>query len=105
MVLEKLYRGLKTYQNNLTTVHYAFFPYYISSTLGWEKVTIMQQIFQTYKAIDMSNVCQTLDQQITDNWETKSYDGYWCEQYVPDIVYSLNQLHNRHCNVQLLKSV
>jgi len=105
MVVEKLYRGIKTYQNNLTTVHNAFFPYYISSTLGWEKVTIMQQIFQTYKAIDMSNVCQTLDQQITDNWETKSYDGYWCEQYVPDIVYSLNQLHNRHCNVQLLKSV
>ena len=98
MFHEKLFRLFKTYQSNFTTLtKYVFFPYFISNSVGWEQVTILQQIFQTYKNIDLENVCQTLETQIVDTWESNNYEGYWCEQYVPDIVYSLNKLHNRHC--------
>ena len=65
--------------------------------LGLEPFTILRRIYKTYQGIDMSNICQTLDEQITSNWEEVDLTEYWCQQYIPEIVASLHRVNKTHC--------
>jgi len=77
MMNEKLFRLFELYQKNFTTLFkHTFFPYFLSNSLGLEQTTILQQIYQTYKTIDVNSVCQTLQTQIVDNWDSVNYEGY-----------------------------
>ena len=60
MMNEMLFRLFELYQKNFTTLFkHTFFPYFLSNSLGLEQTTILQQIYQTYRTIDVNSVCDS----------------------------------------------
>ena len=95
--LARLFHMFGAPQGRLTVL-LDYFWYGIRDSLGLEPITVLQRLFNTYHGIHMNEICPTLDEQITKNWEEGvDLTGYWCQQHVPEIMQSLRKVHKIHC--------
>ena len=59
---------------------------------------ILQRVYSTYSRVDPSNICESLSAGIRENWELSEDDlsGFWCGQFAPDILASMDYLLKKH---------
>ena len=62
---------------------------------------ILQRVYSTYSGVDPSDICKSLSAGIRENWELSADDltDFWCGQYVPDIIASMDYLLKKHCAI------